>query len=418
MKKLCIIADDLTGATDTGVQFSKFGLSTLVVFDYVTLKDLTNDAETISINAETRKMDSEGAYRRVREIARLLGSIGFKRLYKKIDSTLRGHPAKEIEALLDETGQNLAFIVPSYPANGRTMENGYLYIKRNSPEEGGQPFPIGFVPGLLERDIKRPIALIELSDVRLGVSRLRQKINELKVAGRQIFVIDAVTDEDLANIALAIKDMAETSVVAGSAGLAAQLPNAWRMIPEEPAQQAGQSSVLFLAGTCNPVTAEQIKVLQQQNAAQLVIMSSQEIIGGNAGGEIARVTAVAREYLRAGNTTVIAIDTLLQSKEESYQLDIVMSNAKLIAESFGQVAMQLSLENLVTGVVVTGGDTAVNVFNAMGAQGIILGSEILPGIPWGTLIGGRNHGLRVITKAGGFGDKDSFSNIVSFLTKT
>ena len=134
MEKLCIIADDLTGATDTGVQFSKFGISTAVVFNYLTIKDLTFDFDIVSINAGTRNVDKKAAYSRIRDIIRTLREMNFNLFYKKIDSTLRGQPDVEIEAMLDELGFDLAFIVPSFPANGRKVENGYLYIEKN-PEK-------------------------------------------------------------------------------------------------------------------------------------------------------------------------------------------------------------------------------------------------------------------------------------------
>ena len=112
MEKLCIIADDLTGATDTGVQFSKFGISTAVVFNYLTIKDLTFDFDIVSINAGTRNIDREVAYSRVKDIVRTLRDMNFKLYYKKIDSTLRGQPDVEIEAMMDEMGYEMAFIVP------------------------------------------------------------------------------------------------------------------------------------------------------------------------------------------------------------------------------------------------------------------------------------------------------------------
>ncbi|MQL52060.1 four-carbon acid sugar kinase family protein [Desulfofundulus thermobenzoicus] len=418
MNRICIIADDLTGSTDTGVQFSKHGLSTVVVFDYTALKDMQSRAAILSINAETRKMDEQSAYNRVREIVKLLRTMGFQYFYKKIDSTLRGNPAGEIEAIMDEMNQNLAFIAPSYPANGRIVENGYLYIKRQTGDKKDeQLFPLGYVPGLLERNMKRSLALIHLTDIRNGVHQLREKINELKLAGRQIFLMDAVTDEDLMIIALAIKDLAHNSVVAGSAGLAAWLPSAWGMVGEKLKEDSHKGALLFIAGTCNPVTAEQIREIQNVHSVQLVEMSTKQIIKGSAGEEIARVTAKIREYLSQGKITVLAVDTLLKNRNESYQTEMMTSNASKIARSLGVIAEQLTHERLVNAMVVAGGDTAVHVFNALGASGIILENEIAPGIPRGRLVGGQFHGLPVVTKAGGFGERDSLVTVTNHLTK-
>ena len=115
--------------------------------------------------------------------------------------------------------------------------------------------------------------------------------------------------------------------------------------------------------------------------------------------------------------TVVAIDTLLKNNKESYKLQMDFVGAEKIARSFGTIAKQLVSQKLVDSLIVTGGETAAYIFESMGARGMILGHEILPGIPNGKLIGGRFEGLQVVTKAGGFGEKDSFIRITKFLNR-
>jgi len=397
MEKFCIIADDLTGATDTGVQFSKFGMSTAVAFNYLTIKDLTPDFDIISINAGTRNIDRECAYLRVKDIVRTLREMNFNMFYKKIDSTLRGQPDVEIKAMLDELGFDLAFIVPSFPANGRKVENGYLYIEKNSEKSRNTFHPIGFVPDIFKKKIDRPISLIELEDVKKGVSNIKQKIDELREVKNQIFVIDAVTSDDLMNIALAVKDYAPRAVIAGSAGLASCIPLTWEMVKEY------------------RLTAEQIKTLTAFSSVKVVKMNSEEIINGKSDEELSRVTDESKKALHEAKIPVVAIDSLLESRKEIYDQEISSENAKKVAKSFGIVAKRIASDKLIKALIVTGGDVAINVFDAMGAKGIILENEISPGIPIGRLIGGEFDSLNVVTKAGGFGDKDSFINIVNYI---
>ncbi|MDK2877404.1 MAG: D-threonate/D-erythronate kinase [Thermoanaerobacteraceae bacterium] len=414
MEKLCIIADDLTGATDTGVQFSKFGISTAVVFNYLTIKDLTFDFDIVSINAGTRNIDREVAYSRVKDIVRTLRDMNFKLYYKKIDSTLRGQPDVEIEAMMDEMGYEMAFIVPSFPANGRKVEKGYLYIDKNLKEEQSNFQSIGFVPDIFKNKKDKPVSLIEIEDVRKGASNLKQKIDELRKLKKQIFVIDAVSNDDLMNIAIAVKDYATRSVIAGSAGLASCIPLTWKIVKEYQ-QFPGGKPILFLAGTRNMVTAEQIKTLTAFSSVKVVEMNSEEIIKGKNDEELNRVTDETKKALHEGKIVVVAIDSLLKSQKEIYNQEISSENAKKVAKSFGVVAKNIVSDKLIKALVVTGGDVAINVFDTMEAKGIILENEILPGIPVGRLIGGGFEGLHVVTKAGGFGDKDSFINIVNYL---
>jgi uncharacterized protein YgbK (DUF1537 family) len=86
-----------------------------------------------------------------------------------------------------------------------------------------------------------------------------------------------------------------------------------------------------------------------------------------------------------------------------------------VARDFGErVAAQL-LRHLYDTVVLVGGDGAAAVLDRVGATAIIVHAALAPGIPIGTITGGAAHGLRVVTKSGGFGDADSLIEIVDLL---
>jgi len=63
----------------------------------------------------------------------------------------------------------------------------------------------------------------------------------------------------------------------------------------------------------------------------------------------------------------------------------------------------------------TGGDTAFSVINLLKTEGIEIDGEILEGIVIGHLIDGKWDGMKVITKAGGFGKEDALEKIVRML---
>ena len=86
--------------------------------------------------------------------------MNFNLFYKKIDSTLRGQPDVEIEAMLDELGFDLAFIVPSFPANGRKVETA-IYTSRRIRKSQNNFHAIGFVPDIFKNQINRQVSLIE-----------------------------------------------------------------------------------------------------------------------------------------------------------------------------------------------------------------------------------------------------------------
>ena len=55
---------------------------------------------------------------------------------------------------------------------------------------------------------------------------------------------------------------------------------------------------------------------------------------------------------------------------------------------------------------------AVAVCRALGASGLRLGGEPVPGLARATLLDGPHAGQAVITKAGGFGDPDTLVRLV------
>lgn len=139
MREVLIIADDLTGAADCGAAFAAHGFKTVVVLDEPAD---AQDAEVVALDANTRAMSPTGAAAETRRIVR---EHPARTVYKKIDSTLRGNAEVEIAAALEayrESGhpEAVAVVAPAFPAMGRTIQNGRLYVRgelvddRNLPE--------------------------------------------------------------------------------------------------------------------------------------------------------------------------------------------------------------------------------------------------------------------------------------------
>lgn len=130
MAKLGVIADDLTGANDTGVQFSKQGLKTIVLSKADSLVELSKQADVIVLDTESRALSKQDAYERVKEAANRLVEAKISIIYKKIDSTLKGNIGAEIDAVMDATGINPAIVVPAFPANKRVTVGGYQLVNQ------------------------------------------------------------------------------------------------------------------------------------------------------------------------------------------------------------------------------------------------------------------------------------------------
>ena len=108
MLQLLIIADDFTGALDTGIQFR--GKHTALRFGQKAerfLKDLDADTSVLVIDAETRHLPPKRAAEIVGRITADAAAAGVRCIYKKTDSGLRGNIGAELAAALEASGQQI-----------------------------------------------------------------------------------------------------------------------------------------------------------------------------------------------------------------------------------------------------------------------------------------------------------------------
>ncbi|QGP92767.1 D-threonate kinase [Neomoorella glycerini] len=434
MERIAIIADDLTGANDTGVQFCQHGFRTLVIIDADTIGQVGGEKEVLAINTDTRHLTAKEAYQRVYDIALKLKATGISRIYKKIDSTLRGHPGAELEAVMDAWPADLALLVPAFPANRRVVQQGYLIINENTgaavtSEDNG--ITVGesascHVPTILQQEMQRRVGQVDLATVRRGAAAL---ITALEAAQKtsQVLVLDAASEDDLQIIARAIGQLPRSVVVAGAAGLAAHLNLAWDLKPAPPFSLRQEGVVLLVAGSRNPVTARQVQRLATFSSCQPVLVNTAAILAGAAREEVERVLQEAGKLAAGKGPLMITVASMFQGKpacRESVPAATGNENSnhgnggKAIAAALGTITARLLAMYKVKGLVVTGGDTAVHVCRSLSARGISLATELLPGIPLGYLEGGPAAGLPIVTKAGGFGPPEAFIKVFQYLSRT
>src|SRR5699024_7193803 len=119
-QRIGIIADDLTGANDSGVQLIEEGIDTSVFFDIPERYDNLDNG--IVIDTNSRALTKEKAFAVTKQAGEFLKQKGYETIYKKMDSTLRGHIGTELQALYHTFQPTFIFVAPAYPALGRTMK--------------------------------------------------------------------------------------------------------------------------------------------------------------------------------------------------------------------------------------------------------------------------------------------------------
>ena len=416
-----VVADDLTGACDVGVQFRKAGMRTLVTVSVEALRRLRGDVEVVVVDAESRRCSPEEAYRKVREAFKALKDAGARPIYKKMDSTLRGNVGSEIEATVSETEVKAVIVAPAFPENRRVTVGGLQLIgdrpvhKTEFAEDPASPVRESDITKLVRKQSRLKVSTITLETVRLGVKKLKDALENMMSEGYKIIVVDAETREDLKTIAEAMVDM--DVLPCGSAGLAKEVSHLLRRREAEP------RLVLVFSGSLKDVTHAQIRRAEEALKVRVLAPDLKGVLRGDEAfrSGAARLVSEAEEALKEGRDVIV---TLTRSRSEA-------SEAWKDSRAFGMDDLQIAERALgflsevsrlivedgptLSGLVLVGGDTAINILEALGAGGVVLEGEVLPGIPFGRLVGGKLDGLRVVTKAGGFGDQDALVEAINHL---
>jgi len=190
---MCILAlaDDMTGALEVGAKFSGAGISAIVFGQPVSGRS----AGAIVFDTETRHASPDVAAAEVKRFVEQSGVIHPRLIYKKTDSTLRGNVAAELRALADLYPDWRIGYAPAYPALGRTVKNGVLYVDGITVEQT-----------TFAQDRLNPI---HGSCIR---AMFQPELN--------VTVFDAETDEHLRDAARVILADRSMRIAAGPAGLA------------------------------------------------------------------------------------------------------------------------------------------------------------------------------------------------------
>ena len=128
MTKLLVIADDFTGALDTGIQFAREGTKTCVVIGADGVLASRADYPVIVIDSETRHLPHIEAYETVCRLVNEARAAGVGYIYKKTDSAASGRP----EPLAHAGRRMLAH--PAVPGRIQTSRAVRLYASKHVHE--------------------------------------------------------------------------------------------------------------------------------------------------------------------------------------------------------------------------------------------------------------------------------------------
>lgn len=427
---LAILADDLTGAADTGASFANRGFATTILFaasqvtevEGVVIPDssaspdspyVPHVPEVLVLSTESRDVDATSAarrnrdaVRRVREASRFLDGVETVlplRVYKKIDSALRGHPREELLAVMEELGERRALVAPALPSESRTTIGGRQLIGGVPVEQSpfGAETTSSDLLALFEGEGATSVHLLDIQTVRQGIDTISRALQN---APEGIIVADAQNDADLLTLARAALG-SDVRVLSGSAGFARQLALVLPLTAEiSPGHRppTGVGPVLVVAGSRHHATDVQVEALHR--AGYPGVRLEQGHIDDPATAVHETIDIVAK-YLAAGRSVILT----------TTGLDPSVHGPAFVVSRLAEVAVEAASRGHIGGFVLTGGDVAAGILDAMGASALHLHGEIRPAMPWGVVESRRLPPISVATKAGSFGTEDALLACVDHL---
>jgi len=411
MAKLFIIADDFTGALDTGVQFAAQGAATRVITDpYYDLNKTDAEVQVLVMDAETRHLPAEKAAEIVYRAVKQACDIGIPYIYKKTDSALRGNIGAELNAVLEASGYSFLPFIPAFPTVGRLTRGGIHYIKDIPVAEsvfGSDPFE-----PVTESDVCRLIAI--QSSVR---AESRPALRQLDGSESGIVVYDCASQDELKEAGSVLAQGDKLHIMAGCAGFGSVLPELLDLRNENGVQKPQlDKNFTVLCGSVNPITIAQLKCADEAGFTHIHIKPEQKLVPGYFRTDEGLKTISEWKQLLSANEHVIfdANDEggNAPTSEWAEKNGLTVSDLRVrIANALGQIMGAMFEEPALGTLLVTGGDTLLQCMNEVGVYEMEPICELYSGVVLSRFA--LNGVTRfVISKSGGFGQPSLLCDMV------
>ena len=423
-----IVADDLTGANDTALQFFIKGSNTEIIFD--TDENIQNHPNigTFALTTESRNINAKEAAQKVWEGAKKLkDNLSVEYFYKKIDSTLRGNIAVETLAMLDAIGYDAAVIAPAFIREGRITIGGYQLLKgvpierTDAARDSYAPIYDSYIPDILKKQVNESfydsIATIQLNVIAKGAGPITTKLNELVSGGKKLIVADAVSAIDLEQIVLAITKSQFNILPVGSAGLANALGNVWLPLNNsEPVQKIiPKLPKLILSGSKNSMTTAQINKLlldDDINNVYSIDLKLQDILSNDSDAMAERIVHnFGKDNIVIAHVSKIQDETQEEKGKEKLIDEGITKEmlASMITDYLANIAQKV--KKMSECILITiGGETSYKCTNAVNCEYLQVVDSILPAI---SLCMDSNAGF-IVTKSGNMGSITALVDIVNY----
>ena len=425
-----IIADDLTGANDTALQFKKCSAKTKILLDYTVPAQNDEQTEVWAISSETRNIPYYMAKDRILEtIDNLNKNLNLEYFYKKIDSTLRGNIAVETLTMVEALNYDAAIIIPAFPSQGRITVGGY-HLSKGVPigrteiaRDPHSPINESHIPTLFASQLKDAqkdiIGLIGLKTVMNGAGPILVKIAELIKEGKKLIIADASANTDIEQIVLAINKSSYKILPAGTAATGKALGKIW-ISEDEDKEKCDVVSLpklprLIISGSATQINSEQIEQLEKSYDYDVTSfpLSTSIVMNGVSDEYVQHII----DKLNDEKPVIVHSSKLLDDFDgfSDESLEGELTRAKLasritdfLAELTGKI---IERQNVI--LITLGGETSYKCCNTILSKELTMVDEVAPAIALCT----DNKNRWIITKSGNLGNPRTLIEILNYIDK-
>lgn len=402
--KLGAVADDLTGATDLASILRREGWRVALNVGVPAKGASFAGVDAVVIALKSRTVPVADAVAWSLESAEALEAAGAEQLFFKycstFDSTDQGNIGPVAEALMARFGADFTIACPAFPANGRTIYRGHLFVLDRLLSESPMkdhpltPMRDSDLVRVLGKQTKRKVGLVGYETLEGGPTKIRASFEALRNAGTSIAIVDALNDTHLRAIGAACKGM---KLVTGGSAVAMGLPANFAKSEALAASPfaAAPGGMGIVSGSCSAATRGQVASALAAGVPALKIDPASLPDGATVRAWIA---AQAKDR-----------PVLVYSTAEPDAVRAAQSKDSKIAERLEDIlaeAAKTCVELGRTRLVVAGGETSGAVVAKLGVACLEIGPEICPGVPWTRALDGR--GLALALKSGNFGGPEFF----------
>ncbi|MBR9653575.1 3-oxo-tetronate kinase [Thalassovita aquimarina] len=401
------IGDDFTGSSDLGNTLTKSGMRTV---QYVGVPDIPAlpDVEAGVVALKSRSIPARDAIDLSLKALDWLLAQGCEQILFKYCSTFDSTPAGNIgpvaEALADALSARKVLVCPAFPATGRTIYQGHLFVgDRLLSESGMENHPLTPMtdPDLrrwLARQTKGTVGHLPASAIWGGADSADARLTEEDGKGHRLIVADAVRDDDL----LVLGRIADgLPLITGGSGIALGLPENFRargLLAGNASDWRGQTGkVAALSGSCSNATRAQVALHRETNPAREV--TAEAVMAGAVNAAELADWALAQDGIPLIYSS--ADPDVVRAAQDKFGTDAVAGRLEAL---FADTASAL-VAGGVTRLISAGGETSGAVVEALAPDAMQIGPEIDPGVP--AMRAGEN--LVLALKSGNFGAEDFFS---------